>query len=128
VRLLVDATLSPRVAQALRDNGHDAIHVIDVGLATATDTEIAAHAEAENVIVVTADTDFPFAPRSASRHEPVYRAVATRHRAVARRARTTPRRQPANRAATTSDAVPSFPSDRTTCEFATFRWADAHRA
>jgi hypothetical protein len=28
----------------------------------------------------------------------------------------------------TSDAVPSFPSDRTTCEFATFRWADAHRA
>jgi hypothetical protein len=45
VRLLVDANLSPRVAQTLRDNGHDAVHVIDVGLATATDTEIAARAD-----------------------------------------------------------------------------------
>jgi predicted nuclease of predicted toxin-antitoxin system len=59
VRRLVDANLSPRVVQALRDNGHDAAHVVDVGLATASDTEIAAHVEADGLIVVTADTDFP---------------------------------------------------------------------
>jgi predicted nuclease of predicted toxin-antitoxin system len=59
VRLLVDANLSPRVAQALRNHGHDAIHVIDVDLATASDTEIAARAEADGSIVVTADNDFP---------------------------------------------------------------------
>ena len=59
MRLLVDANLSPRVAQALRDNGHDAVHVVDVGLATTSDTEIADRAEADGLIVVTADTDFP---------------------------------------------------------------------
>jgi predicted nuclease of predicted toxin-antitoxin system len=58
VRLPVDANLSPRVAPALRDNGH-AAHVTDVGLATASDAEIAARAEADGLIVVTADTDFP---------------------------------------------------------------------
>jgi len=30
VRLLVDANLSPRVAEALSDAGHDAIHVFEI--------------------------------------------------------------------------------------------------
>ena len=55
----VDANLSPRIAQALRGHGHEAVHVVDVDLATATDTEIVAHAEADGFVVVTADTDFP---------------------------------------------------------------------
>ena len=45
MRLLVDANLSPAVAAQLRDAGHDAVHVIDVGLATATDPKIVEHAE-----------------------------------------------------------------------------------
>ena len=32
MRLLVDANLSARIVQTLRDHGHDAVHVIDVDL------------------------------------------------------------------------------------------------
>ena len=49
----------PRIAEALRDHGRDAVHVSDVGLATATDTQIVTYAEADVFVVVTADTDFP---------------------------------------------------------------------
>jgi len=37
VRFLVDANLSPRVAEWLRDEGHDAVHVFEVGLNEAGD-------------------------------------------------------------------------------------------
>lgn len=37
VSFLVDANLSPRVAGYLRDGGHDAVHVADVGLLSASD-------------------------------------------------------------------------------------------
>lgn len=59
MKLLVDANLSPRVAQALRRAGYEAMHVVNAGLATANDTAIVAHAEATDSVVVTADTDFP---------------------------------------------------------------------
>lgn len=59
MRLLVDANLSPSVAGQLRGAGHDAVHVIDVGLATATDPEIVEHAEADDLVILTVDTDFP---------------------------------------------------------------------
>lgn len=59
MRLLVDANLSPSVAGQLRHAGHDAVHVIDVGLVTATDPEIVEHAEANDLVIVTVDTDFP---------------------------------------------------------------------
>lgn len=42
MKLLVDANLSPRVAAILRSAGHDARHVTDVGLGTASDAEILA--------------------------------------------------------------------------------------
>ena len=59
MNLLVDANLSPAVAAELRDAGHDAVHVIDVGLATALDTEIVDYADANDLVIVTVDTDFP---------------------------------------------------------------------
>jgi predicted nuclease of predicted toxin-antitoxin system len=56
--LLVDANLSPRIAARLVDAAHDAIHVAEVRLLSASDTEITAYAAAENRIVVTSDSDF----------------------------------------------------------------------
>ena len=55
----LDANLSPIVAARLRSSGHEAAHVVDVGLGTALDTEIIDHAEETGAVVVTADTDFP---------------------------------------------------------------------
>jgi predicted nuclease of predicted toxin-antitoxin system len=59
VRLLVDANLSPRVAEALRADEHEAVHVAEIGLGNAADIEIVVDAEAEGLVVITADTDFP---------------------------------------------------------------------
>jgi predicted nuclease of predicted toxin-antitoxin system len=58
MRFLLDANLSPKLVQRLRDAGHDARHVGDLGLLTATDDEIFDRAAAEGWIVITADTDF----------------------------------------------------------------------
>jgi predicted nuclease of predicted toxin-antitoxin system len=58
VRLLIDANLSPRVAERLRVAGHEAVHVDQIGLLGATDTIILAHAAAERQVIVSADTDF----------------------------------------------------------------------
>jgi len=58
VRLLIDANLSPSVAARLRDHGHGAVHVADVGLLSASDEDILAHAVASLQVIVSADTDF----------------------------------------------------------------------
>jgi predicted nuclease of predicted toxin-antitoxin system len=58
VRLLVDANLSPRVADELTAVGHDAIHVADVGLLSGSDTSIADFCVGEHRIIVTSDSDF----------------------------------------------------------------------
>lgn len=58
MRLLVDANLSPRVAIALSKAGLDSIHVGDVGLLTASDQKILDHAEANDLTIVSADSDF----------------------------------------------------------------------
>ena len=57
MRLLVDANLSPRVA-ALPDDGHEVLHVADIGMLAASDEVILAHAAAAAMVIITADTDF----------------------------------------------------------------------
>jgi predicted nuclease of predicted toxin-antitoxin system len=58
VRNLVDANLSPRVAELLNAAGHDAVAVREVGLRDAPDDEILDHALAEDRVVISHDTDF----------------------------------------------------------------------
>jgi predicted nuclease of predicted toxin-antitoxin system len=58
VNYVVDANLSPRLAVLLRDAGHDAVHVRDIGLRTASDDEIIDYAISADRIVISHDTDF----------------------------------------------------------------------
>ena len=58
MKLLVDANLSPVVAEQLRLAGHDATHVRDHGLANSLDPEIALFAAVREMTIVSADSDF----------------------------------------------------------------------
>ena len=58
MKFLVGNALSPLVAKGLKELGFDAIHVRDIGLETADDSEIFARALEEDRIIVSADTDF----------------------------------------------------------------------
>lgn len=58
MRLLVDNQLPPALAIWLRDQGHDALHVFDVGLARVDDRALWSHAVSDARIVVSKDEDF----------------------------------------------------------------------
>jgi predicted nuclease of predicted toxin-antitoxin system len=58
VKLLLDANLSPEVGRRLKEAGHDAIHVRDIGLLSAPDPEILQAAADAERILLTADADF----------------------------------------------------------------------
>ncbi len=59
MKFLVDAKLPPAVARWLRDAGHDAQAVREVGLREAEDDEIWKHALATGAAIITEDEDFP---------------------------------------------------------------------
>jgi predicted nuclease of predicted toxin-antitoxin system len=58
VKFLIDAQLPPAVAGWLREAGHDAAHVEDVGLREAEDGPIWTHALHTAAVIVTKDEDF----------------------------------------------------------------------
>lgn len=57
MKFLVDNQLPVALASYLRNRGYDCQHVLDVGLATVSDSEICRYAEAEARIIVTKDED-----------------------------------------------------------------------
>ena len=58
MRFLIDAQLPPALCGWLRERGHDAVHVFEIGLLAANDEAIAARAEAEGSVLVSKDEDF----------------------------------------------------------------------
>jgi predicted nuclease of predicted toxin-antitoxin system len=64
---LVDAQLPPSLAEALRQAGCEAVHVIDLGLLAATDQQIWDEAISRSAVLVTKDRDFPL--RRAARND-----------------------------------------------------------
>ena len=58
MKFLVDAQLPPALARWLREAGHEASHVEDVGLRDSADSAIWAHALRESAVIVTKDEDF----------------------------------------------------------------------
>lgn len=58
LRFLVDAQLPPALARKLIAAGHDATHVLDVGLLDASDSKIWDYALANQYTIVTKDEDF----------------------------------------------------------------------
>lgn len=58
MRFLLDQNLSPMLADLLTQQGHDAVHVRELGMSRSSDADIMATAVAEDRIVISSDTDF----------------------------------------------------------------------
>ncbi|TLG14834.1 hypothetical protein FEK35_06650 [Nocardia cyriacigeorgica] len=64
MKFVVDAQLPPALARALSADGHDAVHVCDIGLLAAPDAEVRAEALRRDAAIVTKDEDFILIGRS----------------------------------------------------------------
>ena len=58
MKFLIDANLPPRLCVWLRSHHHEAEHLFDRDLLTATDTEIWERGRVENLVIFTKDVDF----------------------------------------------------------------------
>lgn len=58
MKLLVDANLSPSITAGLAGAGFEALHVGEVDLLAASDAAIVEYARANDLVVVTVDSDF----------------------------------------------------------------------
>jgi predicted nuclease of predicted toxin-antitoxin system len=58
VRFLLDQNISPDLARALTNLGHDAVHVRDLGMSRASDIQILEQAQLDQRVILSSDTDF----------------------------------------------------------------------
>lgn len=58
MKLYVDQQLPPLLADWLRDQSHDALHVRDIGLKTGSDHAIWTRAIADDAVIISRDSDF----------------------------------------------------------------------
>jgi Domain of unknown function (DUF5615) len=58
VHFLIDASMPRGTAALIRSRGHDATDVRDIGLGAARDQDIAAHAQAHQLAILSRDFDF----------------------------------------------------------------------
>jgi predicted nuclease of predicted toxin-antitoxin system len=58
VKFLIDNQLPTALAKYLCTKGHDAQHVLKIGLASANDSDICKYAAAHNLAIVSKDEDF----------------------------------------------------------------------
>jgi len=58
LRFLVDNALSRKLAERLRQAGHDAVHLREIGRQSAPDSEVLARAVEEDRIIISSDMDF----------------------------------------------------------------------
>jgi len=58
MQFLVDAQLPPALARLLREHGHTAEHITEIGPADAPDSEIWRYALEHDAVIVTKDEDF----------------------------------------------------------------------
>ena len=58
MKFLADMGISPRVVSALRERGHEAVHLQEQGLGKLPDGDILAKARAEGRVLLTHDLDF----------------------------------------------------------------------
>lgn len=67
MRFLIDAQLPRRLTRQLADLGHDATHVADIGLESASDAAVWSAAIERAAILVTKDQDFAIARAAGGR-------------------------------------------------------------
>ena len=77
MKFLIDQNLSPLVAKLLRDAGHDAIHIREIGMERSDDADILDRAAADDQTIVSEDTGLRDASRRTGDEPPVGRPVAT---------------------------------------------------
>jgi predicted nuclease of predicted toxin-antitoxin system len=58
VKFLVDANLPPHLCSWLSSRGHEAEHVFELNLLTATDTELWERARRDDLVIFSKDVDF----------------------------------------------------------------------
>lgn len=79
MKFLIDQNRSPRLAELLRDEGHDAVHTLELGLEAAEDDALLGLAAEQQRVVVSGDTDFGALLALLHRREPSVILFRTRN-------------------------------------------------